>query len=185
VLLGNANIKIALRKALGEFGQAGSFAHGRRNADQALVGGGHIVQPATKDLGIGGAQRDFRADALLNFKLADTVIKAGIGFGQVVAFALLRDDMQELRAFEFADVEQRWHQRIQVVAINRAKVVEAELFKQRARRHHALDVFFRALGQLVDGRQGGEKTFAARAQVVVEAAGEQFGEVAVERADIS
>ena len=67
--------------------------------------------------------------------------------------ALARDDVQELRALQLAHVGERRHQRVDVVAVDRADVVEAELLEQRAGQHHALDVLLRALGELVHRRQ--------------------------------
>jgi hypothetical protein len=47
----------------------------------------------------------------------------------------------------FAQVLQRRDQRVEVVAVDRADVVEAEFLEQRARRDHALDVLLGAVGQ--------------------------------------
>jgi hypothetical protein len=63
-----------LREAFGEFVQAGAFAHGRRDADQTFIRGGHVAQPAAEDFGVGRARRGFGADALFDFEFADPVI---------------------------------------------------------------------------------------------------------------
>ena len=67
-----------------------------------------------------------------------------IGLGELVAVALLRHDVQELRAFQVAQVLERRDQRIEVVAVDRADVVEAELLEDRARHDHALGVLLEA-----------------------------------------
>ena len=80
------------------------------------------------------------------------MIQAGIGFGGRVALALAGDDMQKLRTVELLDVVQRIQQHVEVVAVDRADVIEAELLEQRAGRHHALHVLFGAFGQFADRR---------------------------------
>ena len=61
VLLGNADIKIALREAPLELHHAGALAHGRRDGDQARVIQGHVTQPLAKHLGEGLLGRRARA----------------------------------------------------------------------------------------------------------------------------
>ena len=60
--------------------------------------------------------------------------------------------MQELRAFSATQVFQRRDQGLQVMAIDRADIVEAKLFKNRAGNHHALGMFLEAAGQLIQRR---------------------------------
>jgi hypothetical protein len=79
------------------------------------------------------------------------VVGHRIGLGQLVALALLGDHMQELRTFEMADVFQRGDQRVQIMAVDGADVVEAELFEQRGRHHHALGLFFQRLASSNSG----------------------------------
>ena len=155
VLLGDADIEIALRKFLRETHHAGAFAHRRGDADQALVLRRHVAQPVAEhlrvgrfgDLPFGIVQDRFGDNALSAIELAHAVIQQTILFGQRVALALLRDDVQELRAAQFADIAQRIQQHIQIVAVDRADVVEAEFLEQGAGHHHALDVLFGALGE--------------------------------------
>jgi hypothetical protein len=80
------------------------------------------------------------------------VVGHRVGLGQLVALALLGDHVQELRALAGADVLQRGDQRIQVVPVDRADVVEAELLEQRGRHHHALGLLLQPLGQLEQRR---------------------------------
>jgi hypothetical protein len=79
------------------------------------------------------------------------VVADRVGLGELVAVALLGDDVEELRAFQVAQVLERRDQRIEVVAVDRADVVEAELLEDRARHDHALGVLLEALGQLEQG----------------------------------
>jgi len=54
MLLGNGDIVVAVGKLAGETHHAGAFAHGRGDADQAVVGGGHVAQPVAEDVGVLG-----------------------------------------------------------------------------------------------------------------------------------
>ena len=148
MLLGNADVEIALREALLELDHARALAHGRRDADQARVLRRHVAQPLTEDLGkaeLGRHRRLLQPD--LGVELARAVVGHRIGLGQLVALALFGYHVQELRSLEVLDVFQRRNEGVQVVPVNRADVVEAELFKQRRRHHHALGVFFQPLGE--------------------------------------
>ena len=82
-----------------------------------------------------------------------------------------------------ADVRERAHEHVDVVAVDRADVVEAEFLEQRAGQHHPLHVLFPALGELLHRRDLRQHFLAAAAHRVVEARREQAREVAVERAD--
>jgi hypothetical protein len=79
-------------------------------------------------------------------------------FRRLIAAAFFGHDMQELRAFQVAHVLQRIDQTQYVVAVHRANVVKAQLFKQRARHHHAFDMFFGTFGSSLIGGTP-EKTF--------------------------
>ena len=69
------------------------------------------------------------------------------------------------------------------MAVDRADVVETEFLEQRARRQHALDVLFDAVGELEQRRRDCRGLFSGLARGVEGAAGEQAGEIFVERAD--
>ena len=114
-------------------------------------------------------------------ELARPVVGHGVGLGQLVALALLGDHVQELRALEVANVLQRGDQRVEVVAVDGADVVEAELLEQRGRHHHALGMLLEAFGQLEQGRRGLEHTLAHVFGGGVELAAHQPGQVAVQR----
>ena len=100
--------------------------------------------------------------------------------------AFFGDDVQELRAglraHEAADVFQRGNERVQVVPVDGADVVEAEFLEQGAGRDHAFGAFFQAARQLQQRRHGAEHGFAHVAGGGVELAAHELGQVAVERA---
>jgi hypothetical protein len=76
------------------------------------------------------------------------VVFGGGVFGGGVAVALLGDDVQQPRHGHVFHVLERGEQRVEVVAVDGADVVEAELFEQRAGHDHALHVLFPAPDQL-------------------------------------
>ena len=91
---------------------------------------------------------------------ADGVVFDGIVFGEFVALAFFGDDVQQLRAFAPAQVAQGIDQQGQVVAVDGAGVLEAEVFKQRQRLFDVLafagvgfDGFFGFLGDFFNGGQ--------------------------------
>ena len=182
MLLGDADVVVALRVALLELDHARAFAHRRRDADQPLVGIGHVAQPLAEHLGEGGLAGRGLGKAVQRVELARRgVVLHRVGLGQLVALALARDDVQELRPARVAQVLQRRDQRVEVVAVDRADVVEAELLEDRARHDHALGVFLEAARQLVQRRvlQHALRAFARRG---VEVAAHQPRQVLVQRA---
>ena len=56
VLLGDADIEVALRVQLGEFVQAGAVRHGGGDADDLVVRLGQVVQGFDKRIGVGDAR---------------------------------------------------------------------------------------------------------------------------------
>jgi hypothetical protein len=153
VLFGNADIEITVGVFGREAHHAGTFTHGRRNADESGISFGHVAQPVAKDLGVGQLGRAFgRLYAIAGGEFADTVIEDGVVLGQLVTLALLGDDVEELRALQLLQVFQCRDQGIEIVAVDRAVVMEAEFLEQRAGSDHALDVLFGAAGQFEQGR---------------------------------
>ena len=89
MLLGDGHVEIALRKFLRVFDQAGTFAHGRGDADDALVARCHVAQPLAKDLRVGGPGGFFLEDGAADrIERARAVPLDRILLGRVVAFAL-------------------------------------------------------------------------------------------------
>ena len=91
-------------------------------------------------------------DPLLGVELARTVIEDRVGLGQLVALPLAGDHVQEHGTAHLTQVLQRRQQRIEVVAVDRTEVVEAELLEQRRRHQHALGMPFEPAGQFVERR---------------------------------
>ena len=148
------------------------------------IGFGHVAQPLAEDLREGWLGRDGRLDqAHRRVELAGAVVVDRIGLGQLVAVALLRDHMQELRARHVAQVLQRRNQRVEVVAVDRADVVEAELLEDRAGHDHALGMLLEATRQLEQRRRVLQHRLRTLARSGVELAAHQARQVAVERAD--
>jgi hypothetical protein len=119
--------------------------------------GGHVAQPVAEDLGVGELAAALGVlaggDAGGVVELGDAVVEDGVGFGELVALALAGDHVQELGALEGAQVLQGGEQGFEVVAVDGADVVEAELLEHRAGHHHALDVLLGAAGELDDRRR--------------------------------
>ncbi|MNS60825.1 hypothetical protein D3C72_938360 [compost metagenome] len=81
-----------------------------------------------------------------------------------------------------ADVLERRHQRVEVVTVDRADVVEAELLEQRGRHDHALGMFFQPFCEFQHRRRHRQHALDALLGGRVELAGEQAREVAVQHA---
>ena len=157
MLLGDADIEITLRILLREFHHSRALAHRRRDGNQTFIQRRHVAQPVAEDLGVGRLAAGLAADdATGGSNLRDPVIEHRIDLGKLVALALARHHMQELRPLQLLDVVQRRQQRIEIMAVDGADVVEAEFLEHRARRHHALDVFF------ARGRARSPSTFSPR-----------------------
>ena len=83
------------------------------------------------------------------------MVQHRVGLGELVARALAGNDVQELWPLEHLHVPQRGNEGTEIVAVDRPDVVESQLLEQRARRHHALDVFLGALRQLAQNALAG------------------------------
>ena len=183
MLLGNAHIVVTVWKTAVKLHHARALAHGRGDADQALVLHGHVAQPLAKHLGEGGRGGcGGLGQPHCRIKFARAVVSNGVGFGQLVAVAFFGDHMQELRALEVAQVFQGGDERFQIVPVNRAHIVEAEFFKQRGRYNHAFGLFFQPFGQLKQWRGIAQHLLAHIFGRRIELPAHQLGQIAVERA---
>ena len=182
MLFSDAHVVVARRKPLFKLDQARAFAHGRGDAHQALVGRGHVAYPLPEDLGEGGLGRRGRlGQANRRVELGRPVVVDRVGLGQLVAKALFGHHMQELRALAVTQVFQCRDQRVQVMAIDRADIGEAQFLEDRARRNHALGVLFKAPREFIQ-RRVAQHALRALASGGVGAAAEQAGQVLVQRA---
>ncbi len=112
------------------------------------------------------------------------MITDGVFLCGLIALALLGLDVQQLRALEIAHVAQGLDQRLNVMAVDGAYVVEAELLKQGTGYYHALEVLFGPFGQLLDRRQPRQHLLAAFADSGVELARHDAGQMVVQRSHI-
>jgi hypothetical protein len=110
------------------------------------------------------------------------VVENRVDLGQLVALPLLGDHVQELRSLQILQVLQCGNQRFEVVAVDRADVVEAHFLEQRAGGQHAFDVLLGAFGEFAQRRREVEYLLAGLARGVEAAAGEQARQIAVEGA---
>ncbi len=184
VLLGNADVEIAVGEALREFDQSRALAHRRRDRNQPR---GRPAPCRTASRRTPGCTRPCRPpsanDPHRRVEFRHAVVEDRVFLGARVAVSLARDDVQELRALELAQVGERLRQQLDVVAVDRTDVVEAQLLEQGAGQHHALDVLFGALRELAHRRQLRQHLLAAAAHAIVEARSQHPGQVLVDRAD--
>jgi hypothetical protein len=75
-----------------------------------------------------------------NFLDAVIFVRRRLGGG--IALALLRHDMEQHRAFlGVADILQHRDQMVEIVTVDRADIVKAQLLEQRAPGRHAAGIF--------------------------------------------
>ena len=133
MLLGDADVEGAIGEALGEKIEPGPRRHRRRHGDDPLIGRGLGGQRLGEDLGVG--RRTGWCLGLLagdDIELRDAVVLVGALFGRGVALALPGHDMQQDRApvVRVPQVAQHRHQVVEVVPVDRADIVEAQLLEQ-------------------------------------------------------
>ena len=149
MLLGDADVEGAVGEGLGEDVDAGSRRHRRGDADDLLVLLGFLDQALAEHVLIGRRIRlglGLRAGGDVEFD--HRMILVGRGFRRAVALALLRHDMNQHRAgLHVADVLQHRQQMVEIMAVDRADIVEAEFLEQRAAAdHEAAGIFLDAVG---------------------------------------
>ena len=106
VLLGDADIEIAVGELLFKLNQAAALAHGWRDGNQTLVCRRLVAQPLAEHLRIsrfGCGRFHFRGWHFAR-QLGDSVVFNRVVFGEFVAVAFFGDDVQQLRAFAAAQV---------------------------------------------------------------------------------
>jgi hypothetical protein len=135
VLLGDADVEVALGEALRELDQAGALAHRRRDRDDLRIGCSGFAQPLAEDLRVA-----WRAGGLLaregaghRVELGDAVVLDRIELGGVETLALDRDQVQQLRTPGVLQALEGGAEGVEIVAVHRAVVAEAERFEDRAR----------------------------------------------------
>ena len=178
------------KRALGEFlaeqVEAGARRHRRGDGDDLVVLPRLLDQAFGEDLGVGGRGRlRLRLRAGDDVELDDAVILVVGRLGRRVALALLGDDVDQDRAvLGVAHVAQHRQQVVEVVAVDRADIVEAELLEQRAAGDQAAGVFLHRHRALLEERRQLLGDLAHEvAQRAVGAAGDAAREIGRHRAD--
>ena len=124
MLLGNPDVVVAAGKALAELQQARTFPHGRRDAHQTGVFGGHVANPLPEDLGVSDFGTDRWAQTHCRVKLAGAVVGHRVGFGFGITLALAGDHMQKLRPCGATQFLQGIHQAVNIMTINGSRISE-------------------------------------------------------------
>ena len=143
-------------KFLGEQVETGARRHRGGDGDDLVVLLRLLDQRVGVDLGVGRRRRlRLRLRAGRDVELDDAVILVGGFLGRLVALALLRDDVdQERPVLGVAHVVEHRQQVIDVVAVDRADIEEAELVEQRAAGDESAGIFLhRHRALLEEGRQ--------------------------------
>ena len=146
VLLGNADIEAAVGKFLGEQIEPGAGRHRRGDGDDLVVLARFLDQALGEHLGVlRRAAFGFGLRAGGDVELDHAVIFVGGGFRRRIAFALLRDDVDQDRPdLGIAHVAQDRQQMIEIMAVDRPDIIEAEFLEQRAAGDIAARMFDRA-----------------------------------------
>ncbi len=135
MLLGDADIEGAPGESLLEQVEAGARRHGGGDGDDPVVVFGLLDQGLAEHLGIGrrvGLGLDLGAGHHVEFVDAVIFVRGGLGGG--VALALLGHDMDQHRPADIGvpHVLQDREQMVEVMAVDRADVIEAKLLEQGA-----------------------------------------------------
>ncbi len=185
VLLGDADVEAALGEGLGEQVEPGAGRHGGVDRHDPLVGGRLADQLLGEHRGVAGRVRlGLVLRAGDHVELGDTMILVGGTLGRPVALALLGDDVDQHRptVAGVADVLEHRDQVVEVVAVERADIVEAQLLEQRPAGGQAAGKLLRALG---DGLQALGEVFAQLLGDVAKAAigvrGDDLGQIGAHR----
>ena len=185
MLFGNADIEGAGRINLAEPVKAGAGRHRRGNGDDLRVMSGFGNQALGKNIGVGGRiglRLGLRASH--HIEGGDTVIFIGRGFSRCIAFALLRDHMQQDRTCAVVtDVFENRQQMVEIMAVDRTDIKKAQLLEQGAACPEAAGIFFGALGLVVEKfRQFFGQLLGRLAETPIGVARHQSGQIGRHRA---
>ncbi len=188
MLLGDADIEAASREALGEFVEARARGHRGRDRDDSVVVLGFGDESLGEDVLIvrrAGLGLHLRAGR--DVELHDAMIFVRRLLGRRVAMAFAGDDMHQHRAaiIAVAEILQHRQQMIEIVAVDRADIVEAELFEERAAAgHHAAGIFLGPAERIGEtAREAPRHRRAELAQAHIGLRGQQPAEIGAHRAD--
>ena len=144
MLLGNADVEGAVGKGRLDLVEAGARRHRRGDRDDLLVARHFVLQRLGEHRGIGrrAAARTLVLLARDDVELDHAMIFVGGIFGRAIALALLGHDMDQDRAFlGVADILEDFDQRLDIMAVDRADIIEAQLLEQGAAGHPAAGIF--------------------------------------------
>ncbi len=150
MLLGDADIEGALGVELGKGIDAGAGRHRRGDRDDPAVGLGRLAQSPAEHRGIGRRVRlVLELGAGRGIELDDTMILIRRAFRRRIARPLAGPDMDQDRAgaVVVADIAQDRQQMVQIMAVDRADIVEAQLLEQRAAGDQAAGILLGLLGR--------------------------------------
>ena len=191
MLFGNADVEGPLRKRLLDLVEASARGHRRRDRHNLVVARHLGLQRVGEDAGV--ARRPAARPLVLlsadDVELDDAVIFVGAVLGRSVALALLGHGMNQDRAvLRVADIFQHFDQSDHVMAVDRADVVEAQLFEQRTAGDEAARIFLhpaRGAAHGIGQRAGDLLRHASRAKILVRAdqPGERVAQAANRRRD--
>ena len=108
-----------------------------------------------------------------------------LAFGRLKAFTLLGHNVQKARPFHGLHILQGGHQRMNVMSVNRADVIETKFLEKRTGHDHPFEMFLPAPGKGLHGRRSTENRFTPFTHTGVGSAGKNPGEVVGHRADIA
>ena len=186
MLFCDADIEGPLREGLAEEIQARPVGHGRRDCDDPLVVprfldkafGKHACVARRIGLGLGLLAGD-------DVELGNAVILVSRVLRRRVALALAGDDVDQHRALMgVAHILQHGQQMVEIMAVDRADIVEAELLEHRPAGPEAPGVFLGPCGLLLEvTRQHLGQLLCGIAQGEVGPPGDETRQIGTHRAD--
>ncbi len=187
VLLGDADVEDPLRELLGELVQADRLEHRGGDRDDVLAllaERDHLLAEDGRPVGAGGGDRQ----AGVRVDLADRVETIRLVLERrAVAAALLGEAVHDDRAVEPLGAGQRGLQRLDVVAVDRADVLQAEVLEHALRRDEVLEALLGAVQRVVeraaDHRGLLQHLLGTGEEALVAVGGAQRGQVVGEAAD--
>ena len=144
MLFGDPDIKGLFGMGLGKSVDASAGRHGGGNRADTRIAVGELGERFSENILIG--RRSAAGPLVLfagdNIKLGDAVIFVVRFFGKFIAFALFGDDMDQAGPFRsVANIFKDGNQMLEIVAVNRADIIEAQFLEQGTAHGHATGKF--------------------------------------------
>ncbi len=185
MLLGDADIEHPIGKDRFHSVEPSPVRHGRGNADDLRVATRLLDQRVGEDTGVGGrVGLGLRLRARDHVKRGNAVVLVIGRFGRRIALALLGHHVHEHRAvLHVAHILQDRQKMVEIVAVDRPDVVEAELLEQGAAGPEIAAVFLGKPGLVVhELRQATRELLGGAAQRTIGAARDEAREIGRHRA---